>query len=79
MSDRKTFEEIYQTIDSDNHLTFDYLCFIVVAACISAAGLLFDRYLRLSHFPRDGCLYDVMLVALCPVLSSWSLRCWCPR
>lgn len=40
--DRKTMEEIYQCVDSGVHLTFDYLCFIVVASCICAGGLITD-------------------------------------
>lgn len=38
--DRKTIEEIHETVDSGYHLTFDYLCFIFVGSCICAGGLI---------------------------------------
>ena len=38
--DRKTFEEIYTSIDKDCHLTFDYLVQIIVASMICGVGLL---------------------------------------
>lgn len=39
ISDRASLEEIYEVVDSANHLTFNYLGFILVAALIAAVGL----------------------------------------
>ena len=33
-------EEIYEAVDSQSHLTFDYLLFCFVAAMISGVGLI---------------------------------------
>jgi uncharacterized hydrophobic protein (TIGR00271 family) len=42
VDDRMTVEEIYAIIDSQNHLTFDYIIMLFVASCIAAAGLVGD-------------------------------------
>lgn len=42
LSDRMTVEEIYEIIDGQSHLTFDYLAMICVAALIAAVGLITD-------------------------------------
>eukprot|EP01104_Vermistella_antarctica_P017649 TRINITY_DN6289_c0_g1_i7.p1 TRINITY_DN6289_c0_g1~~TRINITY_DN6289_c0_g1_i7.p1 ORF type:complete len:465 (-),score=51.81 TRINITY_DN6289_c0_g1_i7:126-1520(-) len=42
VSDRQSLEEIYQAVDSQIHLTFDYIVFVVAAAMIAAVGLLQD-------------------------------------
>ena len=41
-SDRMTTEEIFESIDSGSHLTFDYLAMVFVASLIAAVGLLTD-------------------------------------
>ena len=41
-SDRMTTEEIFETIDSGSHLTFDYCAMVVVASMIAAIGLVTD-------------------------------------
>merc|ERR1719436_1139242 len=41
-SDRLSYEEIYDMVDSQLHLTFDYLALIVVGAVIAGVGLLSD-------------------------------------
>eukprot|EP00128_Syssomonas_multiformis_P019058 Colp12_sorted_trinity150504_noHs@5752 len=43
MDNRLTIEEITQTIDSQIHLTFDFLIFIIIAAAIASAGLVQDN------------------------------------
>eukprot|EP01084_Bolivina_argentea_P079187 143687_1 len=40
ISDRLAYDEVYDTIDSHLHLTFDYLALIFVGGVISAIGLL---------------------------------------
>lgn len=42
MSDRMTTEEIFESIDSQSHLTFDYMAMTFVASLIAAVGLLTD-------------------------------------
>mmetsp|Transcript_850 Transcript_850/g.1993 ORF Transcript_850/g.1993 Transcript_850/m.1993 type:complete len:414 (-) Transcript_850:368-1609(-) len=42
ISDRKSVEEIYQSIDSQVHLTFDFLSLVTSAAIIAAIGLIQD-------------------------------------
>mmetsp|Transcript_28956 Transcript_28956/g.40713 ORF Transcript_28956/g.40713 Transcript_28956/m.40713 type:complete len:409 (-) Transcript_28956:32-1258(-) len=41
-TDRMTVEEIFESIDSQSHLTFDYLAMVFVAAVISSMGLITD-------------------------------------
>ena len=41
-ADRMSIEEIFYSVDSGSHLTFDYLAMVVVAGSIAAAGLLSD-------------------------------------
>merc|ERR1719203_1402286 len=40
VSDRLAYDEVYDTIDGQLHLTFDYLALIAVGALICASGLL---------------------------------------
>jgi len=40
VSDRLAYDEVYDTIDSQLHLTFDYLALIFVGGCIAGIGLL---------------------------------------
>ena len=42
VTDRMAVEEIYESVDSQCHLTFDYLLFCFVAAMISGVGLIQD-------------------------------------
>jgi len=42
VSDRLAYDEVYDTIDGQLHLTFDYLALIAVGAVIAAIGLLTD-------------------------------------
>eukprot|EP00005_Dracoamoeba_jomungandri_P014798 CAMPEP_0174267812 /NCGR_PEP_ID=MMETSP0439-20130205/34991_1 /TAXON_ID=0 /ORGANISM="Stereomyxa ramosa, Strain Chinc5" /LENGTH=347 /DNA_ID=CAMNT_0015355531 /DNA_START=22 /DNA_END=1065 /DNA_ORIENTATION=+ len=42
VTDRMAVEEIYESVSVQNALTFNYLCFVLVAALISAVGLAFD-------------------------------------
>eukprot|EP01134_Creolimax_fragrantissima_P007861 CFRG7861T1 len=42
ITDRKTVEEIYQFIDGQNKLTFDFLALVVSAAVMAGAGLVSD-------------------------------------
>lgn len=42
LSDRMTVEEIFENVDSQSHLTFDYLMMVVVAAIIAGVGLISD-------------------------------------
>jgi uncharacterized hydrophobic protein (TIGR00271 family) len=42
MSDRMTTEEIFESIDAQSHLTFDYILMTFVASLIAAVGLLTD-------------------------------------
>ena len=42
LDDRLAYEEIYDKIDGQLHLTFDYLALITVAGLISAVGLVTD-------------------------------------
>jgi hypothetical protein len=39
ISDRKSIEEIYEAIDSQIHLTFDFLSLVISAALIAAIGI----------------------------------------
>jgi len=40
ISDRLAYDEVYDTIDNQLHLTFDYLALIFVGGCIAGIGLL---------------------------------------
>jgi uncharacterized hydrophobic protein (TIGR00271 family) len=40
MSERMSIQEIYQSIDKEIHMTFDYLALCVIGALISAVGLI---------------------------------------
>src|SRR4051812_16501901 len=40
--DRMSTEEIYELVDSNLHLTFDFLSILTVAAVIAAVGLITD-------------------------------------
>eukprot|EP00028_Trichosphaerium_sp_Am-I-7-wt_P007716 CAMPEP_0168514182 /NCGR_PEP_ID=MMETSP0405-20121227/3947_1 /TAXON_ID=498012 /ORGANISM="Trichosphaerium sp, Strain Am-I-7 wt" /LENGTH=322 /DNA_ID=CAMNT_0008533239 /DNA_START=77 /DNA_END=1045 /DNA_ORIENTATION=- len=42
LSERVSIEEIYETVDSQLHLTFDYLAMTLVASIIAGAGLATD-------------------------------------
>ena len=42
MWERLSYEEIYDFVDSQLHLTFDYLALIIVGALIAGVGLLTD-------------------------------------
>jgi hypothetical protein len=41
-SDRMTVEEIYENVDLQTHLTFDYLMMVCAASMIAAVGLVSD-------------------------------------
>ncbi|KAL1515615.1 hypothetical protein AB1Y20_002234 [Prymnesium parvum] len=43
LSDRASFDEIYELVDNSSHLTFDFLLLCAVASIVCALGLVTDR------------------------------------
>jgi uncharacterized hydrophobic protein (TIGR00341 family) len=47
ITDRMGIDEIRDVIDGNNHLTFDYMALVLMASCLSCAGLLADNVISI--------------------------------
>lgn len=74
MSDRMTAEEIFESIDSGSHLTFDYIAMVFVASVIAAVGLISDSSVSVvASMLVSPLMGPILAVTWGIVMRDWNL------